>query len=51
MPITDIEKNRRRELLKIHYDTENAHDMQGVMDTFSPSGEMAQDEINTRRDT
>ena len=41
MPITDNEKNRRRALLKIHYDTENSYDMDGVMDTFSSNGEMS----------
>jgi len=29
MPITDSEKTRRRALLKIHYDVENDHDMNG----------------------
>ena len=30
MPITDSEKTRRRALLKIHYDVENGHDMNGI---------------------
>ena len=40
MPITDREKARRRALLKTHYDVENDHDMNGIMETFSPDGEM-----------
>ncbi len=40
MPITDSEKARRRALLKTHYDVENDHDMNGIMETFSPDGEM-----------
>ncbi len=40
MPITDSEKARRRALFKIHYDVENSHDMNGIMATFSPDGEM-----------
>ena len=40
MPITDNEKTRRRALLKTHYDVENSHDMDGIMATFSPDGEM-----------
>ncbi len=40
MPITDSEKTRRRALLKTHYDVENNHDMDGIMATFSPDGEM-----------
>ena len=34
MPITDSEKARRRALLKTHYDVENDHDMNGIMETF-----------------
>ena len=40
MPITDSEKNRRRALLKTHYDVENDHDMNGIIATFAPDGEM-----------
>ena len=40
MPITDSEKTRRRALLKIHYDVENGHDMNGIIATFSPDSEM-----------
>ena len=40
MPITDSEKARRRALLQTHYDVENGHDMNGIMATFSPDGEM-----------
>ena len=40
MPITDSEKARRSALLKIHYDAENSHDMNGIMETFSPDCEM-----------
>ena len=40
MTITDKEKTRRRALLKTHYDTENNHDMNGIMDTFSSGCEM-----------
>ncbi len=40
MSITDSEKARRRALLQTHYDVENGHDMNGIMETFSPDGEM-----------
>ena len=40
MLITDSEKNRRRALLKTHYDVENDHDINGIMATFAPDGEM-----------
>ncbi len=40
MPIANIEKARRRTLLKTHYDVENSLDMDGIMATFSPDGEM-----------
>jgi len=43
--ITDSEKSRRRALLKIHYDVENGHDMNAIMDTFSPDGEMLYNRI------
>jgi len=45
MSITDREKSRRRALLKIHYDVENGHDMNAIMDTFSPDGEMLYNRI------
>ncbi len=45
MPITDSEKARRRALLKTHYDVENSHDMNGIMATFSPDGEMLYNRI------
>ncbi len=45
MSITDSEKSRRRALLKIHYDVENGHDMNAIMDTFSPDGEMLYNRI------
>ena len=40
MPITDSEQTRRRALLKTHYDVENDHDLNGIMATFAPDGEM-----------
>ena len=40
MPITDSEKDRRRALLKTHYEFENSHDINGIMATFSPEAEM-----------
>ena len=45
MSITDSEKIRRRALLKIHYDVENGHDMNAIMDTFSADGEMLYNRI------
>jgi len=45
MPITDSERARRRALLKTHYDVENGHDMNGIMATFSPDGEMLYNRI------
>ncbi len=45
MPITDSEKTRRRALLKTHYDVENNHDIDGIMATFSPDGEMLYNRI------
>ena len=45
MPISDSEKNRRRALLKTHYDVENGHDIDGIMETFSPEGEMIYNRI------
>ena len=40
MSIANIEKARRRALLKTHYDVENSHDIDGIMATFSPDAEM-----------
>jgi hypothetical protein len=37
MPIDDRERERRRALLRIHYDVENRHDLDGIMRTFSTS--------------
>ena len=45
MSITDSEKTRRRALLQTHYDVENGHDMNGIMATFSPDGEMLYNRI------
>ena len=45
MSITDSEKARRRALLQTHYDVENSHDMNGIMATFSPDGEMLYNRI------
>ncbi len=45
MPITDSEKTRRRALLKTHYDVENDHDMNGIIATFAPDGEMLYNRI------
>ena len=45
MTITDSEKTRRRALLKTHYDAENNHDMDGIMATFAPEGEMVYNRI------
>ncbi len=45
MPITDSEKARRRALLKTHYDVENGHDMNGIMETFSPDAVMLYNRI------
>ncbi len=45
MPITDSERTRRRALLKTHYDVENGHDINGIMETFSPDAEMLYNRI------
>ena len=45
MPITDSEKTRRRALLKTHYDVENDHDMNGIMETFAPDAQMLYNRI------
>jgi hypothetical protein len=40
MPIDDRERERRRTLVHAHYAAENAHDLEGIMKTFSPDGVM-----------
>lgn len=40
MPIDDRERERRRALVRAHYAAENAHDLEAIMATFSPDGEM-----------
>ena len=40
MPIDNTEKERRRALVKAHYEVENNHDMDGIVATFSSTGEM-----------
>lgn len=40
MPISTAEQKRRRALIEQHYLVENDHDMDGVMATFAPDGEM-----------
>ena len=45
MPIAESEKERRRALLKKHYDVENQHDMDAIMETFAPEGEMIYNRI------
>ncbi|AWZ01702.1 SnoaL-like polyketide cyclase [Rhodobiaceae bacterium] len=40
MPIDQAEQKRRRALIKQHYLVENNHDMDGVMATFAPDGQM-----------
>ena len=40
MPIDDAERQRRRSLLAAHYDSENDHDLERIMKTFSTNGEM-----------
>ena len=40
MPVDTIERERRRALLAAHYERENAHDLAGIMHTFSAAGEM-----------
>ena len=45
MPINDTEKARRRTLLQTHYEVENGHDINAIMETFSPDGEMLYNRI------
>ncbi len=45
MPISENEKARRRALLKNHYDVENDHDINCIMATFSPDGEILYNRI------
>jgi hypothetical protein len=40
VPIDETERNRRRALLDAHYEAEDAHDLEGIMATFSPKAEM-----------
>jgi len=40
MPISDDERARRRALVRAHYAVENAHDLDRIMATFSPTAEM-----------
>jgi len=40
MPIDEAERDRRRRLLRAHYDAENEHDLDRVMKTFSRAGVM-----------
>ena len=40
MPIDDHERARRRQLIREHYAAENANDLDRIMATFSPTGEM-----------
>jgi steroid delta-isomerase-like uncharacterized protein len=40
MPIDERERARRRGLIEAHYAAENAHDLERIMATFSPSAEM-----------
>ena len=40
MMVDEQEKARRRALLHAHYRVENAHDLDGIMATFSPDAEM-----------
>ena len=40
MPIDERERERRRNLVHAHYKAENAHDLEGIMKTFSPHGVM-----------
>lgn len=40
MPIDDAERRRRQALLDAHYDAEDAHDLEGIMRTFSDTAVM-----------
>lgn len=40
MPIENAERDRRRALLDAHYDAENDHDLDRIMETFSREAEM-----------
>ena len=40
MPISDAERERRRALVAAHYDPENDHDLDRIMETFSNEAEM-----------
>ena len=40
MPIDERERERRRELIRVHYAAENDHDLDRIMATFSKHGVM-----------
>ena len=40
MMIDEAERERRRALVRAHYRVENAHDLEGIMGTFSNDAEM-----------
>lgn len=40
MPIDERERERRRNLVRAHYKYENAHDLEGIMKTFSSDAVM-----------
>ena len=40
MPITDVERQRRRDLVRAHLAAETIHDLDTVMDTFAETTEM-----------
>lgn len=40
MTVSENERARRSALLHHHYDVENNHDIDGIMATFSPGGQM-----------
>jgi hypothetical protein len=40
MKIDEAERDRRRALVRAHYRVENAHDLEGIMGTFSKDAEM-----------
>jgi hypothetical protein len=39
MPIDDAERDRRRRLVQVHIDAENAHDLPAIMATFADDAE------------
>ena len=40
MPISDRERQRRRQLMKAHFDSENENDAKGIIDTFASNAKM-----------